>query len=40
MTTYHDHDKCIATQEFNKFTSENVTARLKTSKFSMQKLYC
>ena len=28
-TTDHDHDKCIATQEFNKLTSENFTARLK-----------
>ena len=25
----HDHDKHIATQEFNKLTSENITARLK-----------
>ena len=29
ITTDHDHDKCIATQEFNKLTSENFTARLK-----------
>ena len=27
--TDHDHDKCITTQEFNKLTSENVTARLR-----------
>ena len=25
----HDHDKYIITQEFNKLTSENFTARLK-----------
>ena len=29
IVTDHDHDKYIATQEFNKFTSENLTARLK-----------
>ena len=29
ITTDHDHDKYIATQEFNKLTSEHVTARLK-----------
>ena len=28
ITTHHDHDKYIATQEFNKLTSENFTARL------------
>ena len=28
-TTDHDHDKYITTQEFNKLTSENFTARLK-----------
>ena len=27
--TDHDHDKYITTPEFNKLTSENVTARLK-----------
>ena len=31
ITTDHDHDKYITTQEFNKLTSENVTAIL-TSK--------
>ena len=25
----HDHAKCITTQEFNKLTSDNFTARLK-----------
>ena len=29
ITTDHDHDKYITTQEFNKFTSENFTTRLK-----------
>ena len=29
ITTDHDHDKYITTQEFNKLTSENFTARLK-----------
>ena len=27
--TDHDHDKYITTPEFNKLTSDNVTARLK-----------
>ena len=29
ITTDHDHDKYITTQEFNRLTSENFTARLK-----------
>ena len=29
VTTDDDHDKYIATQEFNKLTSEYFTARLK-----------
>ena len=29
ITTNHDHDKYIATQDFNKLISENFTARLK-----------
>ena len=29
ITTDHDHDKYITTQEFNKLTSEHFTARLK-----------
>ena len=29
ITSDHDHDKHITTQEFNKLTSENITARLK-----------
>ena len=28
----HDHDKCFTTQEFNKLTSQNFTARLKQAK--------
>ena len=28
ITADHDHDKCIANQEFKKLTSENFTARL------------
>ena len=29
ITTDHDHEKFITTQEFNKISSENFTARLK-----------
>ena len=29
ITSDHDHDKHITTQEFNKLTSENITAGLK-----------
>ena len=29
ITTDHDHDKYITTQEFNRLTSENFTARLR-----------
>ena len=28
FTTDHDHGKYVSTQEFNKLTSENFTARL------------
>ena len=28
ITTDHDHDKYISTQEFNKLTAENFTARV------------
>ena len=28
ITTNWDHDKCITTQEFNKLTAENFTARV------------
>ena len=28
INTDHDHDKYITTQEFNKLTAENFTARL------------
>ena len=28
ITTDHDHDKYISTQEFNKLTAENITARV------------
>ena len=29
ITADHDHDKYITTEEYNKLTSENFTARLK-----------
>ena len=29
ITTDHDHDEYITTQEFNKLASENFTAKLK-----------
>ena len=28
ITTDHDHDKYVTTQEFNRLTSENCTERL------------
>ena len=31
VNTDHDHDKCITSQEFNKITSEKLTARLKAN---------
>ena len=34
INTDHDHDIYIATQEFNKLTSENFTARLKHADFA------
>ena len=34
ITTDHDHDKYITTQEFNRLTSENFTARLKQVNFA------
>ena len=34
ITTDHDHDKYIATQEFNKLTSEYFIARLKQANFA------
>ena len=37
ITTDHDGDKYITTQEFNKLTSENFTARLGRANFSKQK---
>ena len=39
VTTDHDHDKYITTQEFNKLTSEKIYSKTKTSKFSKQKGY-
>ena len=36
ITTSHDHDKYIATQDFNKLTSENFTARLKHGNLVLQ----
>ena len=35
-----NHDKCIATLEFNKLTIENFVARLKQKKFNKRKWYC
>ena len=34
ITTDHDHDKYITTQEFNKLASENFTAILKQAKLA------
>ena len=34
ITTDHDHDKYITTQEFDKVTSENFTARLAKANFA------
>ena len=34
ITIYHDHDKYITTQEFNKLTSEKLTARLAQANLS------
>ena len=34
ITTDHDHDKYITTQEFNRLTSENFTPRLKQAKLA------
>ena len=28
MSTYHDHDKYITTQEFNKLNAQNFASRL------------
>ena len=36
LTTDHDHDKYITTQEFNKLTSENVAARLKQANLAIK----
>ena len=35
--TDHDHDKYFTTQEFNKLTSDNFTARLKQANFGSKK---
>ena len=37
ITTDHDHDKYITTQEFNRLTSENVTARLRQANLARKK---
>ena len=37
ITTSHDHDKYITTQEFNKLKSKNVTARLKQANLARKK---
>ena len=34
ITTCHDHDKYITTQDINKLTSESFTARLKQKKLA------
>ena len=34
VTTDHDHDKHVATQEFNKLTAEHFTARLAQAKLA------
>ena len=34
ITTDHDRDKYITTQEFNKLTSDNFTARLAQANFA------
>ena len=36
VTTDHDHDKYITTQEFNKLTSEDFTARLKKANLASE----
>ena len=36
FTTDHDHDNYITTQEFNKLTSKNFTARLKQASLASQ----
>ena len=36
-TPDHDHDKYIATQEFNKFKAENFTARLAKANLARKK---
>ena len=34
ITTNHDYDKCITTQELNKLSSEYVTSRLAQTNLS------
>ena len=36
ITTDHDHDEYITTQEFNKLTLETFTARLPQTKLASQ----
>ena len=36
ITTDHDHDEYITTQEFNKLASENFTAKLKQAILASQ----
>ena len=36
----HDHDKYIATQEFNKLASEHFTAGLRQANLARKKWYC
>ena len=37
FTTDHDHDKYLATQEFNKLTSENLTERWTQANLASKK---
>ena len=39
ITTDHDHDKYIATQEFNKLTGRKFYCKINKSKFEKQRLY-
>ena len=37
ITADHDHDKYITTQEFNKLTSENISATLAQANLACKK---
>ena len=38
IIAHHNHDKYITAQEFNKFTSENISARLALANFWQTKV--